>query len=684
MRVLLTLLLVLGIPLDAAAQRRPVTIDDQFRFMDVGSPEISPDGEWILYTLTTTDVAADRRNSDIWKVKWDGSDRTQLTFSNENETAPRWSPDGKYISFLSSRPGPARGTQVWVLDRSGGEARQLTQLRGGLTSYDWSPDSKRLVIVKRHGDETADEPAEGEGRGGGAPRPLKPIVIDKYQFKRDGPTYLTGNARNRIFIYDIAMQKAELLTADQDANGGYDESEPAWSPDGSRIAFVSNHDANWERTRNADVFVADAKPGSSSRKLTTFAGADGSGGLAWSPDGKSIAYGQGSEPKFNFHSLARLAVVAVDGGAPRVLTETLDRGTSVAGFIEDGKSILFTVTDDRTVYLAKVPVTGGSVQRLVSGSRVIGQPSLAKGRMVATSSTSTEPGELYAIEGSALRKLSSHNDAVVSGLQLQPAEDIAFKSKDGAEIHALLTKPLGYVAGRRYPTLVRIHGGPTAQDAHSFAFERQIFAANGYVVVNINYRGSSGRGAKFSEAIFADWGNLEVADVLAGVDHLVAAGIADPDRLGIGGWSYGGLLTDYVIASDTRFKAAISGAGSANHISLYGHDQYTFLYDNEFGYPWKNLDLWVKFSYPFFKADRITTPTLFMGGQDDFNVPILGSEQMYQALKTMNVPTQLVVYPGQNHGLTRVPFLRDRMERYLAWYGKYLKGEVGTAAQAGR
>ena len=679
MRVLFSLLLALGISAPAWAQRRPVTIEDQFRFIDVGSPEISPDGEWILYTVTTTDVAADRRNTDIWKVKWDGSERTQLTFTNENENAPRWSPDGKYISFLSSRPGPVRGTQVWVLDRSGGEARQLTQLRGGLTSYDWSPDSKRLVIVKRHGDESVDEPPEGEGRGGGAAsRPSKPIVIDKYQFKRDGPTYLTGNARNRIFIYDIATQKADLLTADQDANGGYDESDPAWSPDGSRIAFVSNHDENWDRTRNADVFVVDAKPGSSSRKLTTFVGADGQGGLAWSPDGKLIAYGQGSEPKFNFHSLARLAVVPAAGGAPRVLTEALDRGTAVGAFVDDGKNILATVTDDRTVYLAKVPVAGGPVQRVVGGSRVIGQPSHAKGRIVVTSSTSSEPGELYAVDGSALRKLSSHNDAVVSGLEVQPAEDIAFKSKDGTEIHALLTKPLGYVSGRRYPTLVRIHGGPTAQDAHNFAFERQIFAANGYVVVNINYRGSSGRGARFSEAIFADWGNLEVADVLAGVDHLVAAGIADPDRLGIGGWSYGGLLTDYVIASDTRFKAAISGAGSANHISLYGHDQYTFLYDNEFGPPWKNLDLWIKFSYPFFKADRITTPTLFMGGQDDFNVPILGGEQMYQALKTMKVPTQLVVYPGQNHGLTRVPFLRDRLERYLAWYGKYLKGEGGT------
>ena len=177
------------------------------------------------------------------------------------------------------------------------------------------------------------------------------------------------------------------------------------------------------------------------------------------------------------------------------------------------------------------------------------------------------------------------------------------------------------------------------------------------------------------------WGNLEVDEVLATVDYVVAQGIADPDQLGIGGWSYGGVLTDYVIASDTRFKSAISGAGSANHISLYGHDQYTFLHDNEFGPPWGNIELWIKFSYPFFKANKITTPTLFIGGQNDFNVPILGSEQMYQALKSSNVPTQLVVYPGQNHGLTKVPYLRDRLERYLAWYGKYLKGEPRPSAE---
>lgn len=675
------LVAVLAIP--AAAQKRAVVIDDQFRLQDVGSPQLSPDGEWVLYTVTNTDVDADRRNTDVWLVKWDGSSRIRLTHTEDvSETAPQWSPDGRFISFLSSRPGPAKGNQVWVLDRNGGEARQLTQLKGGVSSYEWSPDATRLAIAKRHGDDVEEERPAREARDGGSSPAPKPIVIDRYQFKRDGPTYLTGNARSRVFIYDIARQTAELLTAD----GDYDESGPAWSPDGTKIAFVSNHDEDAERTRNTDVFVVDARPGSRSTKLTTFNGPDGGGGrgggLAWSPDGTLIAYGQGSEPHLNFHSLTRLAVVPAGGGAPRVLTEALDRGTSIAGFSPDGSRILFTVTDDQTVYLASIPPQGGAVERVVSGQRVVGQPTLSSGRIAVTSGTSTEPTEIYAVEDGALRKLTTHNDALTAELVFQPAENLAFKSKDGTEIHGLLTKPVDYVEGRRYPTLLRIHGGPTSQDAHSFSFERQIFAANGYAVVNVNYRGSSGRGAKFQEAIFADWGQLEVDDVLAATDHVVALGIADPERLGIGGWSYGGLTTDYVIASDTRFKAAISGAGSANHISLYGHDQYTYLYDSEFGPPWENVDLWIKFSYPFFKADRIKTPTLFIGGQDDFNVPILGSEQMYQALKTLRVPTQLVVYPGQNHSITKVPFLRDRLERYLAWYGKYLKDETAATSSA--
>lgn len=648
------------------AAQRPISLDDLARFQDVTDPQVSPDGRWVLYTVSSADPAADRRQTDIWLVSWDGSQTIQLTYSSDSESSPQWSPDGKYISFLSSRPGKVRGTQVWALDRRGGEARQLTDVKGRLASYQWSPDSRRLALVLTEGD----EPEGDAPRAGAAPPLPKPIVIDRYHFKQDVVGYLSGKSRGRIFLYDIAAKKAEPLTKDTE----YEEQSPAWSPDGTKIAFVSNRDANWERTHNTDVWVADARPGSEIRRLSIHPGADG-GRLAWSPDGSLVAYVQGSEPRYDFHSLSRLAVAPVNGGAPRLLTEKLDRGVSVPRFSDDGRSIEFLVADDRYVYPATVPVSGGTVERLIGKDRVVQSQSRGGGHTAVLASSDNAPPAIFALEGSSMRKLTAHNDALLAELLLGASEDVSFKSKDGTEVHGIVVKPPSYEPGKRYPTLVRIHGGPTAEDTHGFQFERQFFAANGYVVLAINYRGSSGRGAGYSESIFADWGNREVADVLAGVDYLVTTGVADPDRLGIGGWSYGGVLTDYVIASDTRFKAAISGAGSANHLSLYGHDQYTYLYDTEFGPPWKNPDLWIKFSYPFFKADRIKTPTMFLGGERDFNVPIIGGEQMYQALQNLGVPTELVVYPNQFHGLTRASFIRDRYERYLAWYDKYLKSK---------
>ena len=214
-------------------------------------------------------------------------------------------------------------------------------------------------------------------------------------------------------------------------------------------------------------------------------------------------------------------------------------------------------------------------------------------------------------------------------------------------MHGLIVKPATYRQGEKYPTLLRIHGGPNGQDEHSFSFERELFAANGYVVVAVNYRGSNGRGSAYQKAIFADWGDKEVVDLLGAMDHVQKIGLADPDRLGIGGWSYGGILTDYSIATDGRFKAATSGAGSALQLSMYGVDEYITQYENEIGPPWKAQDLWIKISYPFFHADRIKTPTLFLGGDKDFNVPLVGGEQMYQALRSLGVDTQLVIYPGQ-------------------------------------
>jgi dipeptidyl aminopeptidase/acylaminoacyl peptidase len=287
------------------------------------------------------------------------------------------------------------------------------------------------------------------------------------------------------------------------------------------------------------------------------------------------------------------------------------------------------------------------------------------------------PSEVYALENGNLRALTSHNQQWLKGIALGETREVRFKTADGADVHGLLTLPPDYKAGVKVPLLLRIHGGPNGQDGHSFQFERQLFAANGYAVLNVNYRGSAGRDEEFQRAIFADWGNKEVIDLLAGVDHVVQLGIADPNRLGIGGWSYGGILTDYTIAKDHRFKAAVSGAGSSLQLSMWGSDQYIQQYDLEIGPPWKNRDLWLKLSYPFFEADKIKTPTLFLGGQMDFNVPVIGSEQMYQALKENGVQTELVIYPGEFHGIRRPSYIQDRLERYLAWYKRYLGGAPG-------
>jgi dipeptidyl aminopeptidase/acylaminoacyl peptidase len=305
------------------------------------------------------------------------------------------------------------------------------------------------------------------------------------------------------------------------------------------------------------------------------------------------------------------------------------------------------------------------------------------GDVAVAAATDGEPPEVYAVDATGLRRLSHQNDEWLSGIGLAAVEEFTATARDGTVVNGLFSKPAGFVAGRRYPTVLLIHGGPSGQDDHSFDFEREILTAQGYVVLQVNYRGSSGRGSAFQKAIFGDWGHLEVVDLLAAVDGLVAKGVADPQRLGIGGWSYGGILTNYTIATDARFKAAVSGASSSLQTSMYGVDQYIVQYENELGLPWKNPEAWNKVSYPFWHADRIKTPTLFLCGEKDFNVPVVGVEQMYQALRSLRVDTQLVIYPGQFHGLTTPSYQRDRLERYIAWFDKYLKGAApGTGGGA--
>jgi dipeptidyl aminopeptidase/acylaminoacyl peptidase len=663
------LLLILAAALSAQTARRPFRLDDLARLRDVRDPQLSPDGQWVAYVVATIDAKEDKGNTHIWMVGYDGKSDRQITFSTDSESAPRWSPDGKYLSFTSSRPGKAKGSQVWLLDRNGGEAFQLTELKGRLQGYEWSPDAKRLALVI--GDPDPEAEAAASPVPGTPPKPPKPIVIDRYRYKQDGQGYLLSGRHSYIYLFDIATKKLDRLTKSK-----WDESSPSWSGDGARIAFMSNHADDPDRDPSAQLFVADATAGAAEKQLTMADNRASRARPEWSADGKWLVFTEGDEKKYGAYNMEHLVFVPADGSAaPTRLkaVEDLDRGVSGLRFGADGKSVIVLVTDDRSVYPASV--SRSAVVRLMNPPLAVSSLNSGGGHTVLLSGNDAKPAEVYALEGNALRQLSHQNDALMNELEIASTEEIGFKSKDGTEVHGLLTYPVGYVKGTKVPLLLRIHGGPNGQDQHSFSVERQVFAANGYAVLAVNYRGSSGRGQKYSRAIFADWGHYEVEDLEAGVDHVIQMGVADPDRLGVGGWSYGAILTDYMIATDPRFKGATSGAGTAFTVAFYGTDQYIIQYDYEIGPPWnpKAWETYQKISYPFLHADRIKTPTLFLGGERDFNVPVQGGQQMYQALRSLGIDTQLIIYPNENHGITRPSYVRDRYERYLAWYDKYVK-----------
>ena len=655
-----------------------MTLDDMQKMVRVGAPVVSPDGAWVAYTISHVDTGDDKNLTDLWMVSWDGTQDVQLTRGKDGAGNPRWSPDGRWLAFTSGREGEVKGTQVWLLDRRGGDPMQLTDVKENLHDYRWSPDSKQLLL-------TIQQREEPEPEKGGKPKPPKPIVIDRFHFKQDVQGFLT-EYQPQLFLFDISTKKLTKVTnASMTGSAAYAETGAEWSPDGKQIAFVSNQSKpDPDRVDNADIFVVNATAGAPARKLTSFTGPD-EGPLAWTPDSQRIVYRQATTSHYSIYNMPQMAIVSATGGTPEILAPKLDQWVGAPTMTREGKHVFTEVQDDREEYIAEIPLDGkGSFRRITEGQGEASAINEAGGHTALLWTTDSTSTEIFALEGNHLRKLTSHNDALMATFALAPTQELSAKASDGNEVHSLLTMPVGYTPGSKVPMVLFIHGGPTAQDAHGFRADRQLFAAHGYAMLNVNYRGSTGRGHAYSEAINADWGDKEVLDLQAAVDGAIATGNIDPDKLVVGGWSYGGILTDYMIASTHRFKAASSGAGMGNLLGFYGVDQYILQYENELGPPWKNLNAYIKLSYPFLHADRIATPTLFMGGDRDFNVPVVGGEQMYEALRSVGVPAELIVYPGEFHGFTRPSFIRDRYVRWFSWYDRYALKQPAAAPVAGQ
>ena len=658
--LLIFLCFVSSLFINAQNTQQAITIDNLLALKKVSDVQISPDGKWVAYTVLENDIKKDKSLKRLYKIAITGGDPIAITGREFSASQPQWSSDNKYLSFLASK-GEDEKTQVWISNRLGGDAEVLTKIPQGVNEHIWSPTENKLLLV------LTDPKPEELTLTKEDDKKAKPYVIDRRQFKQDYVGYL-DQYRNHIYTFTPGDSMATQFTF-----GDFDDSDPAWSPDGKKIAFVSNRTEDPDSNADTNIWVVSVdskKTDTTLVQVTTNQNQDDS--PTWSPNGKHIAYKTVLDGKLLWYAGEKLAISASSGGQASILTETLDRNISAPKFSTDGKTILFLLEENGTSVLASIDTKGKNFKRIIAGNISISGYDIQAETIVPILGTENRPNNLYTFEKNKLKELTFVNDLLLAGIKKPIIEKINFKSTDGTPIEGFVVKPIDFDTSKKYPTILWIHGGPTAQYDFSFDPESQLFAANGYVVLLINPRGSTGYGEDFCKAIFADWGQLDFQDVMSGVDYAIAQGYADLNQLSVGGWSYGGILTNYVITKTNRFKAALSGASEALYRANYGHDHYQLTWEQELGLPWENKEAWERIS-PYNDVAKIVTPTLWMGGSDDWNVPILNSEQMYMAMKRLGRETQLIVYPGEHHGIRRPSFQKDRFERYLAWMKKYVK-----------
>ncbi|MDH5344822.1 MAG: S9 family peptidase, partial [Gammaproteobacteria bacterium] len=609
------------------------------------------------YTRSRRDRDEDIWRSDVWISPTDGGEPLRMSGVGVDAGSPKWSPDNRYLGVLSGR-GNGR-TQVWLYDRRGGDAQQLTEFRQGVRSFEWSPDGTRMALIVMD-----PSPADLDEEPPLNPRPW---VIDRLQFKRDYVGYL-DNRHAHVHVIDVASRGTRQLTS-----GNYDHSQVTWSPDGKHIVFVSNRTAWPDSNRNTDLWRIDVSQDDPvPERLTTAEYADSDPVI--SPDGKIIAFRSAVSDGLPVYAIPQLSLLYLDSGDLRLVAALAEVQVWGMRFSADSRS-LFAIAEYRgEQQLVRIDIESGSVERIIGGENTVLEYDFAPdGDAFATVSRPQSPAAIYRVDDGNLQMFRAINRQLMADVSTGIVEKHTFQSKDGQDIDTYIVFPPNYEEGRRYPAILHLHGGPWAQWDWRFDAESQLFAAEGYVVVMPNFRGSWGYGQAFSDALVGKWGEVDYEDSMAAVDFAIEKGWVDADRLAVYGWSWGGFLTNHVITKTRRFKAAISGASETLVVANYGHDEWQRLWSEDPGLPWleENRETWDRVS-PFWRLDKVTTPTLVVGGEDDWNMPILNSEQLYLVLRRRGIPTKLVVYPGQGHSLAVPSYERHLYEQYFAWLGRYV------------
>ena len=628
---------------------------DVYKMEAVSRPKISPEGSWILYSQSKIDAAKDRSASKLYMMSSDGKETITLTEQTMGVGNYQWSPDGKYISYLTKGKDEDKGSQVFLMDRRGGEGVQLTNIKGEINDYVWFNSGKKMIVVVK--DFNYADTAKSKIR--------TPYEMTRYKFKQDNEGYL-DNRKTHIYLFDLTTKKLDTLTS-----GNYNESSVAISADDAMIVYTSNVSENPDKNSNTDLFLLKPTKGATPLQLTTYKGANTN--PVFSPDNSKIAFLQSSsERNFDMYDITQLGIYDLKSKTISIVSKNYDRAFSSIAWSIDGQSILSLIEDDRKQNLVQFNIQTQQPTLLTNEMGVYSAMDMNdKGDMVLLFANLETPNEIYSYQNKTTKRLTHLQDAFVASLKKGYHKGFQSTSSDGTIVSSILHLPDS--GAKNLPLILFIHGGPVAQDDYAFDMTSRIYAAAGYAVATVNYRGSSGRGVAFTSAIYADWGNKEVKDIVGAADYLIKEGIADPNRLGIAGWSYGGILTNYTIATDKRFKAGVSGAGSSLMMSVYGSDQYISQYEDELGKPWENPKKYEALSYPFYKVKEIKAPVLFMASQADFNVPVIGAEQMYQAFKSEGIPTELIIYPNQNHGIRVPSYIVHRHNAHINWFNKYLK-----------